>query len=92
MSATPEAPVDENGDAELGPRATLYHKKLGALTRVSDRGDARRVRFRVENVKPPYGRRVTIEYDAPRLAEAWEDVLFENPEHAEDVLGGGRDG
>lgn len=87
MSATREAPVDDNGDAELGPRATLYHKELGALTRIAGRGDARRVRFRIENVAPPYARHVTIEYDAPRLAEAWEDVLFESPDHAEAVLG-----
>ena len=91
MSATRDAPVSDDGAPDLGPRATLYHADLGAVTRVRN-NDTQRVRFRVENVNPPYARRVTIEYEVPHLAEAWEDVLFESPGHAEDVLEGGHDG
>jgi hypothetical protein len=80
-------PILQDGEADIGPHANLWHRDHGML------------QHRPGWPHPPDGAvfdapqidgpgTVRVAYTVAELAEAWEDVLFDSPYHAKEVLGG----
>jgi len=71
---------------DLGRQATLYHVSLGALDRYQGPQRREGARFNAWNRPVDDHSRIIVEYpDDNALQNAWEDVLFESPGHAEAV-------
>jgi len=78
MSKSSDAP------SELGSNATFWHVEFGAITRVTN--EPVRVgsyRFRADEVQTP---RISLDYTEEEFAERWEETIFDDPLHAEEVI------
>lgn len=70
---------------EFGRHGTAYHTALGAMDVSPGPQPKDGICFTVSGA--PTEGTMMVEYTHEQLAEVWEDVLFESPVHADEVLG-----
>jgi len=78
-----DAPIMENGNFDLGRRATLWHAEFGSMDRIG--GGTQTARFELTDTPDEGEDRIIAEYSVETFREEWEESIFESPVHVDDV-------